>query len=147
MAWGQQEKEKAKTVNNMSTMNVERSLVLEKAKSAANMTRMNLERTVTLENDSKAEDVVISVEKETESFELVISSSVMAGKLSIEILDPSGNKQGNFSVDAQLATEKQERVTGNFHKSLKEPQSGNWKIKIMPTAAKGQIKIQTAMLQ
>jgi hypothetical protein len=109
--------------------------------------KTNLEREISLKNDSKTEEITITIEQGTKLFELMINSSIKSGKLTIEIFDPSGTKQGNFSVETQLGSDKNEQVVGNFHKSLKEPQSGNWRIKIIPVMANGLLSIRTVFLQ
>lgn len=110
-------------------------------------TKVNLERTIFLENNSKTEEVIINIEEQTQRFELMINSSVSAGKLTIEIYDPNGTKQGNFSVGTQLNSDKSEKVNGNIIKSLNEPQTGDWKVKIIPAEATGIIGIRTSFIE
>lgn len=112
-------------------------------RSPDDLTRVNFERTIQLENDSKAEDVILEIEAGTELFDLMIECSLVAGKLVIEVFDPDGVKQGNFSAATQLDSEKQERVQGRFMKTLNDPMPGNWKVKIVPTSARGSIKMAT----
>lgn len=109
-------------------------------------TRVNLERKISLESNSKSEDIILNIEENFDRFELVINSSVTAGDLKIEVYDPKGKNQGIFSVGTQLNGEKLERVNGNINKSLKDPQSGHWKVSILPTKATGTITIQTAFM-
>ncbi|MBN1926523.1 MAG: gliding motility-associated C-terminal domain-containing protein [Prolixibacteraceae bacterium] len=108
-------------------------------------TKVDLQRNIRLENDSKPEEIIINIEKGARGFELMISSQVKIGKLTIEVFDPNGIKEGTFSVGTQLNSEKQEIANGNIRKSFTEPLSGNWKVKIIPTKATGNIRIQTAV--
>lgn len=110
-------------------------------------TKVNLERTIMLEKDSKPEEIIINIKQKTQRFELMINSSVSYGKLTIEVFDPNDTKQGNFTVGTQLNSQKKEMVNGNIRKSLNEPQIGNWKVKIIPSDATGQIRIQTAIIE
>lgn len=110
-------------------------------------TKVDLQRTIRLEKDSKPEDIIINIKQKTQRFELMINSSVSIGKLTIEVYDPNDTKQGNYTVGTQLNSNKKEMVNGNIRKSLNEPQTGNWKVKIIPSDATGNIKIQTAIIE
>lgn len=110
-------------------------------------TNVSVERNIRLENDSKQHEVVINIKPKTQKLDLLISSSVNKGKITIEIYDPSGVKQGNFTVETQIGTAKEEVVNGNIRKSLFEPEAGNWKVKIIPAEATGKIRIQTAVVE
>lgn len=107
-------------------------------------TSFNFQRTIKLEQNSKEEVVVINIEKQTKRFDFKIDTSVSSGKLTIEIFDSNGKKQGTFSVGTQLNLQNAERAEGNINKSLVDPQAGDWKIKIIPIKANGMIQINTA---
>lgn len=115
--------------------------------SKSSETKFELQRTIKLEKDSKTEEVIIPIKQKTQKFELMINSSVTIGKLKIELYDPNDIKQGNFTVGTQLNSEKKEIVNGHIQKSLKEPLSGNWKVKIIPTDATGSVKIQILIFE
>jgi hypothetical protein len=91
-------------------------------------------------------NVILNIEEDVDRLELVINSSLTAGNLKIDVYDPKGNNQGTFSVGTQLNADKLERVNGNIKKSLKDPQSGNWKVSITPREVTGTITIQTAFI-
>lgn len=110
-------------------------------------TNVSVERNIRLENDSKQHEVLINIKPKTQKLDLLISSSVNKGKITIEIYDPSGVKQGNFTVETQIGTAKEEVVNGNIRKSLFEPEAGIWKVKIIPAEATGKIRIQTAVVE
>lgn len=110
-------------------------------------TKVELERTVMLENDSEVEDVLIEINEKTRRLELMIASKVRNGKITIEIYDPKGVKQGAYTVGTLLSSEKEETVNGNIRKSLFEPQVGKWKIRIIPIDATGGIQIQTVIAE
>lgn len=116
-----------------------------KASSKNSNTAIDLQKTIRLEKDSKEEDVIITINQKAKRIELMISSSITLGKLTIELYDPNNIKQGNFTLETELNSEKKEMVNGNIRKSLNEPLLGNWKIKIIPTNATGNIRIQTAI--
>lgn len=110
-------------------------------------TEIREQRSIILDNDSDTEEVMLYMEEGTKSFRISIKSLVQAGKLTIQILDPQGKKQGNYSVGTLMNSKKQEEIMGNLEKRLKEPEAGVWKIKIIPVDVKGQIRIETIMLQ
>ena len=96
---------------------------------------------MTLENDSKAEEVVVKINEGTLDFNLAIESRISNGKLMVEIYDSAGKKQGNFTVETQLGEEKQEDVSGQYRKSWRNVPAGDWKVKILPTAASAKVMI------
>ncbi|MBN2777822.1 MAG: gliding motility-associated C-terminal domain-containing protein [Bacteroidales bacterium] len=108
-------------------------------------TKVNLKRTIRLENDSDIEDVVVTIDKKTERFELMISSSLTHGILSMELYDPENSKLENFTIGTALNSQKKETVNGNIRKSFYDPLLGDWRIKIIPKNATANISIQTAL--
>lgn len=106
-------------------------------------TKVDLQRKIKLENDSKPVEVLITIKDNTQRFEFRISSSINSGKLTIEVYDPFGTRQGYFAVGNQLNSEFEEEANGSIRKSLFEPQSGEWKLKIIPKEATGTIRIAT----
>jgi hypothetical protein len=110
-------------------------------------TKVNLKRSIMLEKDSKPEEITINIQQKTLQVDIFISSSVTEGRLLIELYDPNDTKQGNSTLGTQLNSEKREVVNGIFQKSLKEPQPGNWKVKIFPSEASGNINISTNIFE
>lgn len=108
-------------------------------------TMVEVERTILLEKDSQTDEVAIDIEQGSPRFELLIRSSVSNGKVTIELYDPVGKKQGNFTVRTLLNSEKEEIVNGEIRKFLVGPQEGKWKVKIIPVDATGRIKIHTVV--
>ena len=113
----------------------------------ASKTAMDLQRSILFENDSKSEEIILEVNPSTKRFDLSINATINIGELTVEVYDPQNTKQGNFTVQTQLSSNKEELVTGNFRKSLREPQSGQWKVKIIPDKATGKMNIQTAIIE
>ncbi|MCU4177049.1 hypothetical protein [Carboxylicivirga sp. N1Y90] len=108
-------------------------------------TKVDMERTIELEHDSKTEEVFIEIKEKDQQLLLVISSSVRDGKLTIELYDPNNTKQGNYTIETQLQSKKKEQVNGNIRKAINEPQSGNWRVKIIPKDVTGDVKIVTVI--
>ncbi len=96
-----------------------------------------LDRNFFLEKDSKTEEMIVDIPPKSSKFDLKIFSTVLNGKLTIEIYDPKGTKLGNYTVGLQSNSEK--KTTGRITKYFKQPVSGAWKIKIIPEQATGEI--------
>ncbi len=54
-------------------------------------------------------DLTLNLSEQVENLSLKIKSYISTGELSIEILDPTGEQQGNFTVRGQAASDKPEK--------------------------------------
>lgn len=113
--------------------------------SQGSRTKVDMERRIELEHDSKTEEVFIEIKEKDQQLLLLISSSVRDGKLTIELYDPNNIKQGNYTIETQLKSKKGEQVNGNIRKSISEPQTGKWRVKIIPKDVTGDVKIITVL--
>jgi len=111
----------------------------------------NTSRSLKLENESKEQHISIDVSDEYDTFALSIDSNIREGKMSIEILDPSGEKQGNFSIGCQVGgvnnPTTKEVVQGQFRKTFQNPKKGKWIVKIIPQNANAQVQIIVTQVQ
>ncbi len=110
-------------------------------------TEVVLERTILFVNDSDTEELIFEIKQKTLRLDLLIRSSVKKGKVTIEVYDPKGTRQGDFTLGSLLNSKKEELVNGDILKSLVEPQSGKWKVKIITEGATGSININTAIAE
>lgn len=110
---------------------------------------VNLTRNIHLKGSSSTEKIKIEVTENTNCIHLGINSIIQSGSLTIEVYDPKGNKQGNFSVESQIGSNKQfgESVCGQIQKTIKTPLKGEWIVKLIPNKAKGEVSICTSMTQ
>jgi hypothetical protein len=120
--------------------------ILTWAQQQENKASTSLSFDVTLDNNSKSEDITFTIEPGTKSFNLRILTSIRAGRVVVEVIDPSNTKQGTFSVGSESSAEKK-HSSGNFFKSWKEPLAGTWTVKSSPTTAKGFVQVETTFLQ
>ena len=104
---------------------------------------LNLERSILLSPDSKTEEITIDIKSGSQRFDLLVKGSISDGKESVEIYDHQNTKQGDFIVETQAESAQKEIATGNFRKSLFEPEQGTWTIKIIPLKATGTINIKS----
>lgn len=95
-------------------------------------------RTIELEDSSDNEAIKLEVEGNTECLQIGVNSTIKSGSLTMEIYDPKGDKQGNFSVESQISSntssggKKKELVCGQLNKTIKEPMAGTWTIRLKP---------------
>lgn len=110
---------------------------------AVEKTSFNIHRTIELTKATRSQDIKIEVNEKECRFNLRINSKVMDGKVKVEIYDPKGKKQGNFSVGCQMDSDNsKEMVNGMITKAIEKPELGDWKVKIIPTKAVGKVTIQ-----
>jgi hypothetical protein len=65
-------------------------------------TDFNLQRRIELKEESEIIDIKLPVAEEDNTLNILIRAMVSKGGLIIEIYDPAGKKQGNFSIVSQL---------------------------------------------
>lgn len=98
-------------------------------------------RVIEFVNDTKSEDIIITVQKNTPILELMINGTINSGKLDVAFVDPFGNSFGKFAIEAEKSDKKGTSL-GEMNKFFKEPTSGDWKIKITTVNVAGKIKIE-----
>jgi hypothetical protein len=157
-------------------------------------TDLNLSKNIILKSESAEQKVPVTVTAKCTSVNFRVSAEIQEGGLTIEIYDPKGEKQGNFSISCQPGISKTELVNdqseitpdsvskrastttssssmssssssasssskswsvssskessssnanGQINRSVKNPVSGNWIIKIIPKNASGKVKIDS----
>lgn len=107
---------------------------------------LNIDRRIQFSKDSKSEEIEIRINEKTEHLRLSINSEISEGKLTVEVYDSFGSKQGNYTIETQLSSEKIEKVTGHYEKAWKNLPKGIWKIRIIPTSATANVKINTSLI-
>ena len=110
---------------------------------AQERTSFNIHRTIELKNDSENKEVIIEVNEKDCRFNLRVNSLAQAGEIRIEIYDPEGKKQGNFSVGCEIDSKNSnETVNGMIAKLIENPTLGKWKVKILPKNASGKVMVE-----
>ena len=104
---------------------------------------ISLNRNIQLNKSSDIEEIKIDVAKNTNHMNIGVNSTIRSGSLTVELFDPKGNKQGNFSVESQISSndQKKECVSGQMQKTIKNPMSGHWIVKLKPKKAQGEVSI------
>ena len=108
-------------------------------------------RTIELNGETDKKEIIVAVsEKETE-LTININTIITKGELMVEIYDPTGEKQGNCSIDCPDSIDKNDKLNDisqiesascSFSKSFNPPLPGDWEINIHSKKAKGTLKIE-----
>lgn len=122
-------------------------------------TDFSLNRNLILKSESQEQKITVAISEIYSSLKLSINAMIQEGELTIEIYDPNGEKQGNFSIGCQLGTPKinkneiqservsdsgtKEMVQGRITRTIAKPLKGNWIVKIIPKSASGQVQISS----
>lgn len=116
----------------------------------AQSTEFKTTRNLGFKESSKVQNVAIKIPDNTSALRLSINCAVKKGNVTIEIYDPAGEKQGEFSVesietedDGSLFSMLKDGVTGQINKYISKPKMGAWTIKFIPKNANGRVEIQS----
>lgn len=123
------------------------------AQHKGNCSNSNTTRSIELDDSSSNEVVKVEVKDNAKHLMIGVSSTISSGSLTMEIFDPKGNKQGNFSVESMMSSsssskgKNKESVCGQLNKSFQDPMKGDWTIKLKPKKVSGKIQINSHQLQ
>jgi len=118
-----------------------------------NCSNYNTSRSIELDDSSSNEVVKVEVKDNTKHLMIGVNSTISSGSLTMEIFDPKGNKQGNFSVESMMSSnsnaqgKNKETVCGQLNKSFQDPMKGSWTIKLKPRKVSGKIHINSHQSQ
>ncbi len=113
----------------------------------------SLSRSIKLDKSSKKEEIKIEVADNVKSLNIGLNSTISEGSLTVEIFDPKGDKQGNFSVESQLSSsssnsgKNSEMVCGQLNKTISDPIQGDWVVKLKPKKVTGKVQIHTHQME
>jgi hypothetical protein len=102
---------------------------------------------LTFKGESKATEVKIKMTDEYNFLKIMISSSFRSGQITVELMDPKGEKRGEYNLKSNELiitgdnTTIQEEVSGNMQKDFNNPLKGEWIIRAVPVAAEGTINV------
>ncbi len=100
------------------------------------------------QKESKKSELKINMTEDHNQLRISINSRFSEGGVVVEIIDPKGEKQGNFTLKRDEAivsgenTTSSEVVEGQFTKLIRFPIKGEWIIRSLPTAATGNMEIE-----
>jgi hypothetical protein len=118
------------------------------------------QKLIRLINESKVQEIILQVKDSVNSLMIVVNSNIQAGDVTIEIYDPNGEKHGYFSIGCESNTTitikninstgksvystNPSRASGNISRNINNPVKGEWKVKIIPQNATGDVNIAFA---
>lgn len=123
-------------------------------------TKYDIQKLIKLNNESDVQEIVLPVKDSLNSVTIVVYSDILAGDVTIEIYDPTGEKNGYFSIGCQSNTiitdnkkylgktvyrTNPDKASGNLSRTIKKPIGGDWKVKIIPKNAIGTVNIDFAL--
>lgn len=114
---------------------------------------------IKLNGETEVKEVIIPLRDSLNSVNIIVTSLIGAGELTLEIFDPTGEKHGNFTLGCQMNNivsqkkenqkitardidDSDEKAFGNLFRTIKNPIRGAWKAKITNKGAIGNIQIQ-----
>jgi hypothetical protein len=114
---------------------------------------------INLEENSKLEEAFVNVKKSNKILFIDIIGSLEQGQFKIQIYDPKGNQwKKDFVVDSRkdgevfefvhqwsvpdsIRESNQPTLIGRVGISIHRPKSGEWKVKLVPEKAIGEVRI------
>ena len=122
----------------------QRKIAEEYRKSIKELLNKNI--SFTSEN-SKAEIINLKINNDGALF-FNINGYLNSGNVLVEIINPGGKKEGELSLEYSKGNTSGNSFTtnssGSLNKTINKPESGEWKIKIIPQNAKGSVNILVA---
>lgn len=103
--------------------------------------------TLTFTGESKTSEVKINMTEDYNFLKIFIQSSFRSGSIAVELVDPKGEKRGEYhlkSNDLIITGDKttiQEEVVGNLQKDFSNPLKGEWIVRAVPVSAEGTITV------
>ena len=111
-------------------------------------TQFKIERMLEFELSSDVTKIPLNVKANSHELEIHVRSDISEGNMTVQILDPSGEDQGQFTVGTmETGSKVKEIVQGNIRKQLQYPDPGNWTIVIKPSKATAQVKIMSMIYE
>lgn len=114
----------------------------------------NLRREIQLNNEDSREKIVsLNVGEDTNQVLVKINCRITEGRVTINMVSPSGEKKGDFEIESQYIegtnenVDSNEVVEGTINKNLKMPEKGKWLIVIKPIKASGILRIETKQFE
>lgn len=121
---------------------------------AAQRTSIQYSKRMEIEIDTKEKYTEIKVPENGFNLKINVQSKIFAGKLKMELIDPKGEKQRNFTIESKIEAEwyknlkdksKIEESIGQTTFDLNTPEVGIWIVKIISENVIGQVYINASM--
>ncbi len=112
--------------------------------------RIQKSKTLMFDGESKKAEVKVKSTSEYNYLRLSLACSLLEGDVTIEIINPKGEREGMFTVKSDKTTSignkttVEETVNGTMHKTFSKPLHGDWIIRATPSGAKGKVNYNIA---
>ena len=101
------------------------------------------DKVISFNNDSKTEEIIINVKDKTPVMDLNINGSVSYGTLKLEVFNPNGESVRRVKIKVKLKNPNKNGVSiGEINKFVKNPELGNWMVKLTGVKVTGKINIK-----
>jgi len=117
-------------------------------------TDFNVKRQIELNGEKDIQEIFLPVSENNSLLSLKITSVIHEGDLTIEVYDPEGERQGNFSIGCQYNSKTSrgaggsksspETVNGQILRTFNNPISGDWIVRIIPNNPVGSLQIESS---
>ena len=101
----------------------------------------------TFDGETTPSTVKFNVSEEYNYLKVSVDCTLSSGIAAIELIDPSGKKQGLYTVKSEdnivkgEKTKVGETAQGNMQKMFRHPLKGDWLVRVDPIKAKGSVRI------
>jgi hypothetical protein len=111
---------------------------------------------IRLNGETQIKEVKMPLRDSLNSVNLVATAMIGSGSIDLEIYDPAGKKQGNFSLACEMDNansrnkekltlkdidESDQKALGNLYRTIKNPLRGAWIAKVKNNGAIGTIQL------
>ena len=109
--------------------------------------KLERSKTLQLSNESSENEIIVKVTDEYNYLRIKTEGEFTKGSILIELIDPSGNISRNFTIDAgnndsaKVRPDRMGAVSGQMQKAFRNPDKGNWLVRITPGEATGNLRI------
>ena len=116
--------------------------------------KLLFDKQLQLDGKTETQEITMPFKDSLEYVSIKINAVIQSGELTVELYNPSGEKYGNFSISGVISkvTKKEELLlrghsystgaSGNLLRTIKDPQRGLWKAKLITKKAVGVINFQ-----
>lgn len=109
--------------------------------------KVNRTKKLTFNGESEKTEIKVKSGSEYNFLRFSIAVELTGGQMTVEVIDPEGEKKGSFTVKSEDVivkgknTKEESEVTGQMSKSFSNPIKGDWIIRAKPGSATGQLHL------
>lgn len=108
---------------------------------------------IKLNGETETKEVKMPLRDSLSTVNIIATAMIGSGSIDLEIYDPAGKKQGNFSLACETDNVSKKKLTlkdiddsdqkalGNLYRTVKNPLKGAWIVKVTNNGALGTIQL------